>query len=304
MRLSFVLVAGPRRHLIQSGSIGIEPTYGNEDQAEVGHGSAAHAAQPDPPPAEGFAIEIEVDVVDYIFPIRFVICARPGEFDGLGPETRAACASHGRSSHMSPSVVRIQPRGHLRQADIAPRLSARIPTHDPHLSASELLRTILTKCYQRRATYPALRAYMRWESYGTPVNGRKGLAYAQCDRCRMPPYGGIGDGIDTGGRRPGRGSPSDAGHGLCRHHGRDDNRDHRHNAVAGLARDDAQCPGVGDARQRHRLAGRNRQGLRRFGRLPGTGSASWWFRAGRHHQCKDVLLDGRAGQAIRAGEQG
>jgi hypothetical protein len=36
----------------------------------------------------------------------------------------------------------------------------------------------------------------------------------------------------------------------------------------------------------------------------GTGSASWWFRAGRHHQCKDVLLDGRAGQAIFAGEQG
>ena len=35
-----------------------------------------------------------------------------------------------------------------------------------------------------------------------------------------------------------------------------------------------------------------------------TGSASWWFRAGRHHQCKDVLLDGRAGQAIGAGEQG
>lgn len=35
-----------------------------------------------------------------------------------------------------------------------------------------------------------------------------------------------------------------------------------------------------------------------------TGSASWWFRAGRHHQCKDVLLDGRAGQVVRAGEQG
>jgi hypothetical protein len=35
-----------------------------------------------------------------------------------------------------------------------------------------------------------------------------------------------------------------------------------------------------------------------------TGSASWWFRAGRHHQCKDVLFDGRAGQVIGAGEQG
>jgi hypothetical protein len=35
-----------------------------------------------------------------------------------------------------------------------------------------------------------------------------------------------------------------------------------------------------------------------------TGSASWWFRAGRHHQCKDVLFDGRAGRVISAGEQG
>ena len=35
-----------------------------------------------------------------------------------------------------------------------------------------------------------------------------------------------------------------------------------------------------------------------------TGSASWWFRAGRHHQCKDVLFDGGAGQVIGAGEQG
>ena len=35
-----------------------------------------------------------------------------------------------------------------------------------------------------------------------------------------------------------------------------------------------------------------------------TGSASWWFRAGRHRWCKDVLFDGRAGQVISAGEQG
>jgi len=46
MRFSFVLVAGPRRHLSlggsgarhwPAGSAGIEPAYGNEDQAEVGH---------------------------------------------------------------------------------------------------------------------------------------------------------------------------------------------------------------------------------------------------------------------------
>jgi hypothetical protein len=35
-----------------------------------------------------------------------------------------------------------------------------------------------------------------------------------------------------------------------------------------------------------------------------TGTASWWFRAGRHRPCKDVLFDGGAGQAISAGEQG
>jgi hypothetical protein len=40
------------------------------------------------------------------------------------------------------------------------------------------------------------------------------------------------------------------------------------------------------------------------GEVATTGSASWWFRAGRHHQCKDVLFDGRAGQVIGAGEQG
>jgi hypothetical protein len=61
MRFSFVLVAGvlvagPRRHLSQLGSIGIEPAYGNEDQAGAGH---------DRP--EGFEIETELDVVDYIF---------------------------------------------------------------------------------------------------------------------------------------------------------------------------------------------------------------------------------------------
>src|SRR5690242_5026775 len=72
------------------------------------------------------------------------MCACQREFDGLGPETRAACALHGHGSHMSLSVLRIQPRRHPRQVDSA-RLSARVPNHDHHLSASELVCTILTE---------------------------------------------------------------------------------------------------------------------------------------------------------------
>ena len=72
MRFSFVLVAGPRRHLSlggdQSGSSRPTETkcYGSGPISCVLDAADARAGHDRP---EGFEIEIELDVVDYVFPI-------------------------------------------------------------------------------------------------------------------------------------------------------------------------------------------------------------------------------------------